>query len=665
MEILKNHTCNTPFFEEFFDSGLDESISPFITPSSRSYSKNLSIRASFLALLLLIFSFALSFFPHWRPLANVLLIFVYFLSGIPSLIKSCENILNLNINISVLMTLAAFLSALIGNALEGGLLLVLFSLSGAIEHNVDLMAKGALHRLHHLSPMKALLISPEGHTFEKSIKDIQEGEEIFVRAQEMIPLDGEIMEGTSSVSLDHLTGESLPIMKSVGDKVMAGSKNLEGVLTVKVSQIFRHSTLTKLIALVTQAQESSPPLQKHFDKWSDLYAKTVIALSIFFSLFLPFFSNIPFLGQEGSVYRSVAFLIAASPCALILALPVTYLSAIGSCCKKGILLKGGYSLDAFSKCRALAFDKTGTLTTGKLIVTQIESTRPNSIERNTILSIAASLEKNVSHPISEAILKIAHEEKAPFLQFESIQIIPGKGVEAKIRKSNEMIAIGHPQFIQENFPGPSSELIEEKLSSVDLQSKSVAALYYKKEVFLFYLEDKIRSDLSSVISSLREEHGLDIFMLTGDHKKNALKVAKEIQLDPEHVFADLSPQDKLRIVEEKSSSKGLAMIGDGINDAPALAKASCGIAMGKIGSTSAVDAAKIVLLQDNLSTLSWLWKKAKSTRKIIIQNLCLALFAIIVTSLSALTGFVPLWLAVICHEGSTVLVGLNGLRALK
>ena len=334
-------TTSPLIFQEYFELGQEEYYSPFLKKETRKYAFNLTLRSSLFAGFLLFLSFCVSFYPQTIFLSHFFLVFVYFFAGIPALIESIEDLVNFDINIDILMTLAAFSSILIGSGLEGGLLLVLFSLSGAMEDAVTQKAQSAISSLNRLSPNKATFIQEDGTIIERSIQDINVGDKILVRSGQMIPLDGVILEGSSSVNLAHLTGENFPIFKTIGEEVPSGGRNLEGALVIKVIRTSADSTLAKIIQLVTEAQEAKPTLQRWFDNLSRAYALTIISLSALFAITFPYLLSIPFLGEEGSIYRALAFLIAASPCALIIAIPIAYLSAISICAKKGIVLKGG------------------------------------------------------------------------------------------------------------------------------------------------------------------------------------------------------------------------------------------------------------------------------------------------------------------------------------
>lgn len=649
-------------FDEFFASGKEESISPFLTPSSRRWSRHLSLKTSCLAALLLLLSFALS--TTFAVASNVMLLFVYFLVGTPALIDAISDIRNLEINIDVLMTLAALLSVLIGSGFEGALLLVLFELSAAMENSVTQKTKGALTHLHHLCPRGAFFLTEDGNVREKSVKDIAVGDKILVKAGEIVPLDGTVISGRSHVNLSHLTGESLPLVKKLGDEVQAGSRNLDGTLTMQVTRTSSDSTLARIMQLITEAQEARPQVQKIIDRFGDKYALSIMSLSLLFAVGLPFLSpSLPYLGTEGAVYRALTFLIAASPCALVIATPTAYLSAISSCAKKGIMLKGGVVLDALSSCKGVAFDKTGTLTTGQLRLIDfvtIQSTIPSS----TALRLAASVEQHVVHPIATALLEYAKEQNAPIEEVENFSAVAGFGVqaEAKIGKDNYSIFIGHYGFVKEHFSVALKQSLSNYLPSTP-PGKVTTFILINDSLFSAIFSDDVKSSAKDVVVALRDKLKMHVTMLTGDHQNNALSVAKAVGI--ENVHADLRPQDKLQIVSDLSKEEGLIMLGDGINDAPALMRASVGISMGKIGSATAIDASDVVLLQDDLSSLPWLIKKSHKTLSVIKQNLILALSVILFATTPALLGFIPLWVAVLLHEGGTILVGLNSLRLLK
>ncbi|NGX57993.1 MAG: putative cadmium-transporting ATPase [Chlamydiae bacterium] len=651
-------------FDEFFEMGLEDHLSPFLTPHSRRWGVNAMLNASLLATFLLILAFILRYVPNGLPLSHFCLVGVYFFAGIPALIESIEDTMRLEINIDILMTLAAFSSVLIGSPMEGGMLLVLFALSGSMEDAVTEKAKGAISSLYKLSPSTATVVGDLGELHELSVKDILAGTIILIKAGEIVPLDGNIIEGASSVNLVHLTGENEPITKKVGDIIPAGAQNLEGTFTMQVSRPSTESTVARIIKLVTLAQDSKPRIQRWFDSVSEKYAATVILLTIFFAASFPLLFSMPFLGEDGSLYRSIAFLIAASPCALIIATPIAYLSAISTCARKGILIKGGVTLDALEKCSVIAFDKTGTLTKGELEC--VEITPLQETDRSNIsIRVAYALERHAVHPIAHAIVKHAKNQGIKPLKIQNFKSVPGYGLEAEVEVGSEFVQafIGNIEYILPKLPIEKASHLSTLVDNAKRQGRVLTILVMGEEGYLFQFEDMLRPGMKETIRNLKQSGDWRLLMLTGDHPENASKIAGELQMD--EYYAELRPEDKLKYVSEISQEKGLVMVGDGINDAPALARATVGISMGKVGSTTAIEAADVVLLHDNLERLGWLMNKAGDTKKIVTQNLTLAAAVILFATTPALLGWVPLWLAVVLHEGGTVLVGLNALRLLK
>lgn len=660
--VLSSRIKHPMFFEEFFQMGLRDVDSPFLTPRSRRWGAHLPLRAAFFAAFLLALAYTASFFAPALPLSHFFLIGVYFLAGIPSLIESIEDLASFQINIDVLMTLAAFGSVVIGSPLEGGLLLVLFSLSGAMEDAVTSKAQGAISSLHKLSPSKATVVEGSGIYIERALREIGVGTLILVKSGEVIPLDGDVVQGISSVNLVHITGENFPVTKRIGDSVPAGAMNLEGALTIRVAHTSSDSTLARIIKLVTQAQEAQPKLQRWFDALSKRYATTIITLAILFAAALPFIWTMPFLGHGGSIYRALAFLIAASPCALIISIPIAYLSAVSICAKKGILLKGGVILDALASCSIIAFDKTGTLTTGELTcldMVALDLASPQDAEQ--ALAAAYAMEINAVHPIAKAICNYAQSKNIKPCPIVDFRTIPGYGLEAKM--DGQLIYIGHWEYILPKLSPQKAAALQKIVESYKDQGELLAVLLLAEAVYVFRFRDTLRPHMKETLDALRKESGMRLLMLTGDNVESAKKIAQEMSITEFH--ANLRPEDKLRIVGELSEKHGLAMVGDGINDAPALARATVGIGMGKVGSGAAIDAADVVLLHDNIERLNWLLQKSFQTERVVRQNLILATAVIFAASIPALGGFVPLWLAVVVHEGGTVLVGLNGLRLLK
>lgn len=644
-------------FDDFFASKMEESISPFLTPSSRGLSYNLSLKAALLASCFWVVALVLSWTESSSFLVSLFLLFTFFLVGTKALIESLEDLFALRIQIDVLMTLSAFLSVAIGSAREGALLLVLFALSGALEERVNKKANSSIRSLKQLAPQKGLKIE-EGVLKVVSIRAIKPFDKIYVAAGQTIPLDGRVVKGESSVSLVHLTGEGHPIFVSENSEVFAGSGNLEAPLTIEVTRKSADSTIERIIQMVMQAHQMKPKFQRMIDSFTSTYAKSIITLCFLLALVGPFLFHISYTGFGGSIYRAIALLIAASPCALVIAIPITYLSAISSLAKSGILLKGGTVLDQLTKVDTIAFDKTGTLTKGELVLQKVEAFAQDPLEA---IAVARALEQGMVHPMAEAICSYAEKSKIQAASVESIRPKPGFGIEGIYQK--KPVFLGSRHYIFPMLDDQERERAKKKLDALVSQGEMVALLLIETKLFFFCFEDELRKESKHTIEQLRKQFNCRLIMLTGDHQLSAKKVQDALGLD--EVYFELKPEDKLAHIDQFCEKGHLAMVGDGINDAPALARADVGISMGKKGAKSAIDAADVVLLQDKLGKMIDLMQKAKATIWIVRQNITLALFSIGVASTLAFFGWIPLWLAVVLHEGATVIVALNALRLLK
>lgn len=670
---MTKHPTYTTHLSDYLKYGMQENHSPFLKPKSRKMAKALPIKLALTSAFLLLAAFILSL-PTWHPnFATSLLVLVYFISGTPALIDAFEDLSKLKINIDILMTFAAFSSLALGNGFEGGLLLVLFDISRTLEGYVTQKAHSTLHTLKQLAPEKAQAKSREGKYWkELNIQDIPEGWLIRIHSGQLIPLDGVVVEGQSQVALKHLTGESTPIDIGIGSKVYAGSENLDGALIVQTENIATKSTLSRIIEMISEAQESKPQLQRWFDNISDLYAKSIMLLCGLIALFYPMISSMSYFGTKGSIYRALSFLIAASPCALIIAVPIAYLSALNASARRGILLKGTTTFDALAKCRAIAFDKTGTLTKGQLQVESIQNFthegEVGSFFWPKHASWLLSMQTRTTHPIAHSLTRYLQEQAVVETSVQQFQTVQGKGLFAQFLENLEGkeqkidCVVGNLDFIQEFSGQAVGENVVKHVKELQENLSTVVLLYSQLGISVIGLKDMIREEVKSMLKELKQR-GISPWMLTGDHEKNARFVGGELGI--KHVLYDLKPKDKLQEIERLSVNQSVAMVGDGINDAPALAKAHVGIAMGTIGSGAATYAADVILLHDEIAHLPWLFSKAKQTQKIVMQNLSLALIAIILASAGALAGVIPMWLAVLAHEGGTIIVGLNGLRLLS
>ena len=652
-------------FDEFFESGLEESISPFLETKSKKWAKNLSLKTAVFSLILLIFCYVIQFSNININYGYIIVSFIYLFLGVPAILNALEDLKNFEINISVLMTLAAFFAILLKSPFEGALLLILFSLSDSLEKTISYKTKSAIYNLNKIAPNRAFVLKDDGTLIQKSIKDIKTKDKILIKAGETIPLDGLVIEGQSSINQVHLTGESMPVSKKVGDDVYAGGINIDGSLTIEITKISADSTISRIIKLITQAQEAKPKIQRWLDVFGKYYSTIVIVLSFIFIFILPFIFKITYFGIEGSIYRSIAFLIASSPCALIIGAPLAYLTSISACAKKGIILKGGFILDALKKCKNIAFDKTGTLTTGDLILTTFDQvdldkdSKSGSFDKNKAIAIVNALEKKSTHPIAKAIHDYAKKNKinldVKILDFKSDA---GLGIKSSCEIDNKKysVFIGRLEYIQKQLK-ISDEILKDLIPK---EAKTISYLLIDKYLFTLTFSDNIRENISSLIENLKKKKNL--VMLTGDNLLNANFVANKLGID--QVFANLSVEDKLNQVN-KLAKDGLVMVGDGINDAPSLTRATVGISLAKIGSATAIDASDIILMNDDITQISYLFKKSNATSIIAKQNLIFAILIILFASIPSLLGLIPLWLAVCLHEGGTLLVGLNCLRLIR
>ncbi|EPP34870.1 cadmium-translocating P-type ATPase [Chlamydia ibidis] len=651
---------STPFSPEvldtFFESGMSEDSSPMLSPKSRLLSRNLSLKSACLALVMYLISLGGSLFGS-EAISRLFIVLTFFLAGTPAVIKSLDDIRNKTINIDILMTSAAFGSIFIDGALEGALLLVLFTFSEALGLMVSGKARSTLVSLKNLTPTMAWIVLDNGNLKKTPISQVQVGDVIRTKSGEIVPLDGVITHGCSSINLMHLTGEKVPKFCQVGSIVPAGARNLEGSFDLKVLRTGADSTISHIINLVIQAQNSKPRLQKRLDQYASIYTLAIFAISASIAILVPLFSSIPFFGPNSAFYRALAFLIAASPCALIIAIPIAYLSAVNACAKNGILLKGGVVLDRLVSCNSIVMDKTGTLTTGELTCMGCDLIGPS---HPNFFSLILSLEQSSSHPIAEAIVTYLTKQQIISLPADTYQTIPGHGVQG-IFQGNKLF-IGKVSTALQSVDKKYVDEITDRVNSARQRGEICSLAYFNSSCALFYFKDVPRTNAKAIIEELQKS-GYPVSMLTGDHRVSAENTAKVLGIT--EVFSDLSPDDKLDKVRELAKNRHILMVGDGINDAPALAQATVGIAMGEAGSATAVEAADVVLLNDALSSLPWLIQKAKSTQKIVSQNLALALAVIFLVSWPASLGMIPLWLAVILHEGSTIVVGLNALRLLK
>ncbi|GAB2279616.1 Probable cadmium/zinc-transporting ATPase hma1, chloroplastic [Dionaea muscipula] len=637
--------------------------------------------------------------PVVKPLQNAFILLAFPLVGISAALDALVDIAGGKVNIHVLMALAAFASVFMGNSLEGGLLIAMFNLAHIAEEYFTSRSMVDVKELKESYPDFALVldvdtdeppnISDLAYT-KVPVTDIRVGSFILVQAGESVPVDCEVSQGRSTITIEHLTGEVKPMERNVGDNIPGGARNLDGMLIVKATKSWKESTLSRIFQLTEEAQQIKPMLQRWLDEFGERYSKVIVMLSITVALVGPLIFRWPVISSSacrGSIYRALGLMVAASPCALAVA-PLAYATAISSCARKGILLKGGHVLDALASCQTIAFDKTGTLTTGELKFKAIEPIHGHNLADDEAelapccvpscekesLAVAAAMEKGTTHPIGRAVVDHSMGEDLPSISIESFGSIPGRGLFATVsgvesgpgRGKTMKATLGSIDYIASLFKTEDeSRKIREAVSTSIYGNEFVhAALSVNQKVTLFHFEDTPRPGVLDVISWLQGQK-FRTMMLTGDHESSAWRVANTVGINEVHY--SLKPEDKLNHVARisREAGGGLIMVGDGVNDAPALAAATVGIVLAQRASATAVAVADVLLLQDNILGVPFCIAKARQTTSLVKQNVALALSCIILASLPSVLGFLPLWLTVLLHEGGTLIVCLNSIRALN
>lgn len=612
-------------------------------------------------------------FSEWMGLepwsVAILYLFAYLSGGYEGVVASLQSLRNRQLDIDLLMVVAALGAAAIGAPFEGAMLLFLFSLSNALQDYAMERSSRAIHALMRLRPDN-VLCEVDGEQQSLSVDEVDVGALIRLRSGDRVALDGSVVAGESSIDESSLTGESVPVLKQMGSTVYAGTVNVDGSLLYKVSKRASESTLARIVEMVEEAQSKKAQTQRFLERAERYYATAVILFTLGMILFPPWLFGKDF---ASSFYRAMTVMVVASPCALIISTPAAFLSAIGGAARKGVLFKGGVHLERLASVDIVAFDKTGTLTEGKLRVTHVvalpnESGIPADESRRQmgLLKIAASLERQSEHPIARAIEQSCSKKRLGFFEVEDFRSYTGKGVRGVIE--GKRIVVGNPAFVREACGGleqaseASIQLLLDEGKTVVVVAELNENNSLKRTIGLIALADAVRDHAKYVIAKLRKLGIRRIAMLTGDNLFAAQDVAAELGID--EVYADLLPADKLSIVEKLNTEGKVAMVGDGVNDAPALACAYTGIAMGAAGTDVAMQTADLVLMSSRLEALLHAFAVAKKSRRIVLQNLVFALTVIVVLVTSALFSNLKLPLGVIGHEGSTVLVCLNGLRLL-
>ncbi len=576
-----------------------------------------------------------------------------FVDGVELLITERE------IDVDLLMVFAALGAALVGQPADGAVLLFLFSLSNTLQSYALGRTRRAIESLMDLRPPVATRKAENGEWETVPVEKLRLGDIVLVRPGERFPIDGEVVAGVTEVDQSPITGESVPVLKEPGDKVFAATVNATGAVEVRVTHLAQETTLAKIVQMVEEAQEAKAKTQRALENFERKYAKFVLGGAVLLAAVPPLALGEPF-GR--AFYRAMTWLVVASPCALVISTPATILSAIANGARKGVLFKGGAHLERTAALEVVAFDKTGTLTVGEPSVQGVYPA--GGVDENDLLRLVAALEARSEHPIARALVHAAKKHGLEIPPSSDFRAVVGQGVQGKVE--DEPLWVGNERmFAERNVPIPAD--LQEKMASLEAQGQTVVAAYRPEReqwLGLLAVADSLRPEAADVVAKLHALGIKHVVMLTGDNEQVAAAIAAKVGVD--EFYAELLPRDKVRVLERLQKQYGAtAMVGDGVNDAPALALADVGIAMGGAGTDVALETADVVLMADNLHHLPYAIGLARKARRVVWQNLTFAMGVIVLLVASAFGAGLTLPWGVVGHEGSTVLVVLNGLRLLN
>ena len=595
------------------------------------------------------------FAPGFPQLYIVFFVLAYIAGGHDGLREAVRDLRHGALNVDFLMIASATGAAAIGLWAEGATLLFLFSLSGALEEYAMDRTRNAIEALTSLRPTEAT-VRMGSEERRVAVEAVRVGDIVVVRPGEQVAVDGTVIRGQTSINQAAITGESIPVNKTLDDEVFAGTINQEGAIDVRTTKEAKDSTLAKVIQLVAEAQSERAPTQRMIDRFANPYAIGVVTAVSLVMIIGTVVLHYPFYPV---FYRAMTLLVVASPCALVISTPASVLSAIAAGARNGVLFKGGVHLENAATIDTVAFDKTGTLTTGRPEVTDVVVL--DHIEESEMLRLVASAERRSEHPIAHAIVRAAHERGLVLSEAENFMSIPGQGVRAVVDGFH--LAIGNERLHNSN--GHEPDPIPAALRALQADGKTTVFVYEGGRLAgAVAVADELRDNAAAAVQSLRDIGVKNIVMLTGDHYQVAQRIAGLVGVDQLH--ADLLPTDKVRVVREYlDKGAKTAMVGDGVNDAPAMAVATVGIAIGAAGTDVALETADIVLMSDDLSKLELAMRLSRRSKRIIAQNMAIALGVMSILIVATLTIGIPLPLGVVGHEGSTLIVVLNGLRLLR
>ncbi|MDT2847052.1 cadmium-translocating P-type ATPase CadA [Enterococcus thailandicus] len=590
-------------------------------------------------------------------LTEGLFILAIIIGGFSLFKEGFSDLLKLNFSMESLMTIAIIGAAIIGEWTEGSIVVILFAISEALERFSMDKARQSIRSLMDIAPKEALI---RRNNVEQmiNVSKIEVGDIMIIKPGQKIAMDGQVIKGHSSVNQAAITGESVPIEKNINDDIFAGTINEEGALEVKVTKHVNDTTIAKIIHLVEEAQGERAPAQAFVDKFAKYYTPTIMVIAALIVIVPPLFFN----GDWNTwLYQGLSLLVVGCPCSLVISTPVSIVSAIGNSAKNGVLVKGGIYLEEIGGLKAIAFDKTGTLTKGTPTVTDF--TTVDSKDEEKYFSIITALESYSQHPLASAILKEADNRAISYksVVVDEFTSITGKGIQGNIEGITYLV--GSPKLF-ESILTDNSKIIE-NYQRLQQQGKTAMLLGTDKQILaVIAVADELRESSKAVIEKLHDLGIEHTIMLTGDNATTAQSIGKQTGVT--EIKGDLMPQDKLDYIKSLKETYGkVAMVGDGINDAPALAASTVGIAMGGAGTDTALETADVALMGDDLQKLPFIVKLSRQTLRIIKQNITFSLGIKLLALLLVVPGWLTLWIAILADMGATILVTLNGLRLMK
>ena len=596
---------------------------------------------------------------HWMGLptwvAAVLALAAVVTCGLTTYKKGWIAIRNANLNINALMSIAVTGALLLGQWPEAAMVMVLFTIAELIEAKSLDRARNAIQGLMQLTPERATVLHADGNWIEVDAKAVAVDTRVRIKPGERIALDGRIVSGKSSINQAPITGESLPVEKAEGDAVFAGTINASGSFEYVVTAAANNSTLARIIHAVQEAQGVRAPTQRFVDQFAKVYTPVVFAIALAVAVLPPLLLGGTWFDW---VYKALVLLVIACPCALVISTPVTIVSGLAAAARQGILIKGGVYLEEGRKLKWLALDKTGTITHGKPVQTDFMAL--NGGDAATVRILAASLASRSDHPVSRAVALAAQTDGIALMEVEAFEALPGRGTQGRI--NGTLYYLGNHRLIHEQ--GKCSDALEAQLSALEQQGKTVILLADDQKVHaLFAVADTVKDSSRAAIAELHAL-GIKTSMLTGDNAHTAAAIAAQVGID--EARGDLLPEDKLKAIEAKMGEGGaVGMVGDGINDAPALARSDIGFAMGAAGTGTAIETADVALMDDDLRKLPRFVRLSRHTHALLVQNIVLALGIKAVFLVLTLSGAGTMWMAVFADVGASLLVVGNGLRLLR